>query len=177
MSSRAGALAVHRFAERRPFVANNRVDLPCPHAHSHQSGGTRVNPEPVEDKVLLLPDKRVIAYFMHESERTDASTMLKNVQVTDSYAIGDIDDARIVDLERKGLIVQPLHPPAADPTPTAALARSVELRGIRASPRAAIDASLRLCHCRRLYATRNLSFSSLADPRSDRRCSRCRRRA
>lgn len=54
-----------------------------------------------------LPDTRVIAYFMHESEQADASAMLRNVQVTDSYAIGDIDETQIADLESKGLIVQP----------------------------------------------------------------------
>jgi serine protease AprX len=83
-----------------------------------------------------MADTRVIAYFMHEHEQAAAAATLRNAQTTDSYVVGDLDDAQIADLERRGLIVQRLDTPAADLTPTAELVRSVELRTFRAARRA-----------------------------------------
>jgi subtilisin family serine protease len=83
-----------------------------------------------------MPDTRVIAYFMHEGEQTAATSMLTNVEVTDSYVIGDIDEARIADLQRAGLIVQPMPAPDVGASPSVAFARSVELRSARARRRA-----------------------------------------
>jgi hypothetical protein len=60
-----------------------------------------------------MPDTRVIAYFVHEGEQTAATSMLRNVEVAASYAIGDIDEAKIADLQRAGLIVQPMLAPDA----------------------------------------------------------------
>jgi subtilisin family serine protease len=65
--------------------------------------------------------KHVIAYAMDESERDTAAEMVDNAQVTESYVIGDIDEDRIEELERAGLVVDEVAPPGR-PT-TAAMAR------------------------------------------------------
>jgi serine protease AprX len=65
--------------------------------------------------------KHVIAYAMHASERDVAADMVDNAQVTESYVIGDIDENRIEELERAGLVVDEVAP-AGRPT-TAAMAR------------------------------------------------------
>ena len=65
--------------------------------------------------------KHVIAYVMHETERALAAQRVENAQVTDSYVIGDIDEANIEELERAGLVVDELAP-AGRPR-TAAMAR------------------------------------------------------
>jgi serine protease AprX len=65
--------------------------------------------------------KHVIAYALHETDRNAAERLLENAQVTDSYVIGDIDEDRIEELERAGLVVDELAP-AGRPT-TAAMAR------------------------------------------------------
>jgi hypothetical protein len=40
-----------------------------------------------------MATKHVIAYVMHETERDLAAQQVENAQVTDSYVIGDIDEA------------------------------------------------------------------------------------
>ena len=65
--------------------------------------------------------KHVIAYAMHEAERDLAAQQVENAQVTESYVIGDIDEDRIEELERAGLVVDEV-PPAGRPT-TNAMAR------------------------------------------------------
>ncbi|MGH9875830.1 MAG: S8 family serine peptidase [Pyrinomonadaceae bacterium] len=50
--------------------------------------------------------KRVIAHFMHEYERGDVLSQLSQTIVTDGFAIGDIDEDQISDLEKKGIIFQ-----------------------------------------------------------------------
>jgi hypothetical protein len=79
---------------------------------------------------------RVIAYFMHEHEKAVATATLTNAQTTDSYVVGDIDDAQIPDLERNGLMVQRFETPPANLTPTADLVHAVEFRTFRAARRA-----------------------------------------
>ena len=68
-----------------------------------------------------MATKHVIAYAMHETELGDAARMVENAQVTESYVIGDIDEDRIEELERAGLVVDEVAP-AGRPT-TAAMAR------------------------------------------------------
>lgn len=68
-----------------------------------------------------MATKRVIAYAMDETERYTAEQIVDNAQVTESYVIGDVDEDRIEDLERAGLVVDELAPPGR-PT-TAAMAR------------------------------------------------------
>jgi subtilisin family serine protease len=53
-----------------------------------------------------VAETRVIAHFMHDSEKAEATQLLHDPEVTDSYVIGRIDDTEIPDLEQHGLIVQ-----------------------------------------------------------------------
>src|SRR5678815_4880073 len=64
-----------------------------------------------------MASKRVIAYFMHESEEGAANARLRNVQRTESYLLGDIDEKEIADLEKEGLLVQEIAPPEEAETP------------------------------------------------------------
>jgi hypothetical protein len=56
-----------------------------------------------------MPKRRIIAHFMHERERDTAKQMMSHVQATESYVFGEIDEERIPDLQRQGLIVQTLE--------------------------------------------------------------------
>ncbi len=64
-----------------------------------------------------MADKTVIAYFMHEVERDAARNMLSGAEVTESYVLGTIDEGRIPDLERQGLIVQVIDDESTEETP------------------------------------------------------------
>jgi subtilisin family serine protease len=68
-----------------------------------------------------MATKHVIAYAMDETERDEAARLVENAQVTESYVIGDIDEDRIEELERAGLVVDEVAP-AGRPT-TGAMAR------------------------------------------------------
>ena len=88
--------------------------------------------------------KRVIAYFMHETEEQAARARLQNVQSTESYVLGDIEESQIADLERDGLVVQEVAPPSDAETPGRAFDVLPGLRrtmgrapGTRAAPEAA----------------------------------------
>ncbi len=50
--------------------------------------------------------KRVIAYYMHEREQSEALRRMSAPEVTDSFAIGEMNDNDIEALRRAGLIVQ-----------------------------------------------------------------------
>ena len=69
--------------------------------------------------------KRIIAYYMHEEELYAAQTAMPTAQATDSFVMGDIDEAAIGDLEARGLIVQEL-PDAPPPPPLASLSPALE---------------------------------------------------
>ena len=62
-----------------------------------------------------MADVKVIAYFMHEHEQNAATTAVKNARVTDSYVIGDIDETKVADLQRAGLIVERMRPAPPNP--------------------------------------------------------------
>ena len=68
-----------------------------------------------------MATKHVIAYAMHETELAAAGPIVENAQWTASYVIGDVDEDRIEELERAGLVVDEVAP-AGRPT-TAAMAR------------------------------------------------------
>lgn len=53
-----------------------------------------------------VAEAKVIAHFMHDSEKAEATQRLHDAEVTDSYVIGGIDDSEIPDLEQHGLIIQ-----------------------------------------------------------------------
>ncbi|HEV7684792.1 MAG TPA: S8 family serine peptidase [Pyrinomonadaceae bacterium] len=52
--------------------------------------------------------KRVIAHFMHEYEADQVRPLLSETIVTDGFAMGEIDEERIPDLEKQGIIFQEL---------------------------------------------------------------------
>lgn len=59
--------------------------------------------------------KNVIAYFMHESEMAAAQNVMSNVQATESFVIGNIDENEIDALRTKGLFVQEMAAPQTTP--------------------------------------------------------------
>jgi serine protease AprX len=80
-----------------------------------------------------MAKKRICAYFMHEHELAEAQKRMTNVDSTDSYLVGEIEENEIAELEKKGLIVQKIDVAPGQETPTAELARSVGLRSARAT--------------------------------------------
>ncbi|HVT15510.1 MAG TPA: S8 family serine peptidase [Thermoanaerobaculia bacterium] len=58
--------------------------------------------------------KSVVAYYMHESERTAAEALLKSSESTDSFAVGEIEESDIEKLSAAGVIVQDAAEPPAD---------------------------------------------------------------
>lgn len=80
-----------------------------------------------------MPNKRVMAFYMHESERSTAQMMMPRAQSTDSFALGEADDAAIAEMKAKGLIVHEL--PAAQGAAPALEAFRGEMR-VRAFPQA-----------------------------------------
>lgn len=69
-----------------------------------------------------MAKKRVIAYFMHETEQLAATRLMPGAEITDSFAIGEIDEKDENTLRGAGLVIQeePL-PPAAIVSPTFSL--------------------------------------------------------
>ena len=65
--------------------------------------------------------KRVIAYFLHESDRDEILGRLTSVEMTDSFAIGDIEEEDIAELQNQGIVVQPQAPLAEQSPRSAAL--------------------------------------------------------
>jgi hypothetical protein len=55
-----------------------------------------------------MATKRIIAYFMHEAERDQARPLLQNVEETDSFLVGDIDEKSMANIKSAGLIVEEL---------------------------------------------------------------------
>jgi serine protease AprX len=59
--------------------------------------------------MVSMTKKRVIAYFMHDSELKAAKTRMNKVESeTESYLLGEIDESTIPQLQEQGLIVQEL---------------------------------------------------------------------
>src|SRR5262245_52070460 len=73
-----------------------------------------------------MAKKRVIAFFMHETEQAAAKREIQGGTSTDSYVMGEIDENRINTLKADGLIVQEL--PAA---PAPATLPLEEIHGVR----------------------------------------------
>jgi serine protease AprX len=64
-----------------------------------------------------MATKRIIAFFMHEPEQTEALRLMRNAQTTESYVIGDIDDGDIAALEARGIVCQEVPAPRPPETP------------------------------------------------------------
>ena len=90
-----------------------------------------------------MATKRVIAYYMHESEQAAAVQAMTAPEVTDSFAIGEIDEAQIPALEQQGLVMQVLPdtaPPPPPPTPAPSLGMLATAPAPSFGPRAAAPA-------------------------------------
>lgn len=93
-----------------------------------------------------MATKRIIAHYMHEGERAQASNSLKNAQVTDSFAMGEIDESQIPALQKEGLIIQiledalPAETPAAERQPIRAYRRNPVLSRAVTSMMGTLDA-------------------------------------
>src|SRR5262245_43445822 len=57
-----------------------------------------------------MATKRILAHFMHESERDAALPLINQPKITESYILGEIDEDKIPNLRQQGLIVQVLNP-------------------------------------------------------------------
>lgn len=64
-----------------------------------------------------MTTKRIIAYYMHESEEAIASSLLRNYERTESYLVGEAEESVIADLRNRGLVVQELGPGTEAETP------------------------------------------------------------
>jgi serine protease AprX len=77
-----------------------------------------------------MAKKKIIAHFMHESEEAEARQRMTDVETTDSYLVGEINEDEIPALREKGLIVQSIEEQPQIETP----ARDVEpFLGVRIS--------------------------------------------
>lgn len=72
--------------------------------------------------------KRIMAHFMDERERDAARQKMTQVEETESYLLGEIDEDDIPDLEQQGLIVQIVEEEGKPETPGG---ESVPIPGIR----------------------------------------------
>jgi serine protease AprX len=96
-----------------------------------------------------MPKRRIIAHFMHERERDTAKQMMSNVQATESYVFGEIDEEGIPDLQRQGLTVQtldeqpPIETPGRESQPLPGISiskpRPSSLRGLPSGPSAVAE--------------------------------------
>lgn len=70
-----------------------------------------------------MAKKRVIAYFMHESEQVAAEKLMPGAQITDSFAVGEINESDENILRSQGLVIQeePVEVSAAVTSPTLSL--------------------------------------------------------
>lgn len=66
-----------------------------------------------------MAKKRIIAHFMHEQERDRARQMMTQLDETESYLLGEIDEDDIRHLEQEGLIVQLVEEQPEPETPAA----------------------------------------------------------
>ncbi len=68
---------------------------------------------------------------MHESEQAEAQRMMPSAFMTESFAIGEVDESQIPEMEKAGLLIQtqPVAPPAAPPGPAPLDDHVVALRG------------------------------------------------
>lgn len=58
-----------------------------------------------------MAKQRIIAYYMHESEAAAAAEIMQNAQPTESFMIGDVEEADLPRLKAAGCIVQNLDEP------------------------------------------------------------------
>jgi serine protease AprX len=92
-----------------------------------------------------MASRRVIAHYMHESERDDALSRLSSSQDTGAYVVGQGDDDAIATLKKSGLIVEDVQevPPLRASEMFTALVgpKRVRLREMRPPAGAAFEAT------------------------------------
>src|SRR5215467_3590817 len=66
-----------------------------------------------------MAKKRVIVYYMHEAEQAAALKAMPSASVTDSFAIGEIEESDENALRKEGLVVQDQQVAAAEDFPSA----------------------------------------------------------
>ena len=88
-----------------------------------------------------MAKQRVIAYFMDESERNAAEQVMTSAQVTDSFAIGEMDDAQVTELRKQGIIVnvEPSFVTPEEPPPPPSPGTAAFGFGLTASAQKAFD--------------------------------------
>jgi serine protease AprX len=62
-----------------------------------------------------MAQRRFIAFYMHETEAGVAASIMKNATATESFMIGEVDDADLATLESAGIKLQPLDEPSPPP--------------------------------------------------------------
>ncbi|HEU5218713.1 MAG TPA: hypothetical protein VFU23_08635, partial [Gemmatimonadales bacterium] len=82
-----------------------------------------------------MPKKRVIAFGLHETEISAATQVLGYAAVTESFVVGDADDAEIAALRARGLVVKEV--PEEEPKPVTRGGRVAFGAGGARLPRAA----------------------------------------
>jgi serine protease AprX len=78
-----------------------------------------------------MAKKQVIAYFMHEEEMNEAQRRIPGGESTESYVVGEIEEADIPALQSKGLVVQEVQAPDELETPGMMFESASARRGAR----------------------------------------------
>lgn len=79
-----------------------------------------------------MAKKRVIAYYMHEREQYAATQLMSSPEVTDSFAIGEVEESEIAGLRAQGVIVvEPPAEPAEEPSEDAGAGPATRTRSVR----------------------------------------------
>ena len=90
-----------------------------------------------------MATKRIIAHYMHETERDRALQLMSATEDTGAYVLGTLDDSQIPALEQDGLIVEEVGdvPPLRAPEAFEAIAgpRRASARMSRAEPGGGLD--------------------------------------
>src|SRR5688572_8980203 len=55
-----------------------------------------------------MPTRKILAFFMHEYEEQACLDIIKSARRTESYIIGEVDDAQLEELKKKNILVQTL---------------------------------------------------------------------
>ena len=76
-----------------------------------------------------MSKQRVIAFGMHETELDAANYALSEPVRSESYVIGEIEEAEIAALEQQGLVVERVEPSAGLPETPAVARRGVAAAG------------------------------------------------
>ena len=98
----------------------------------------------------ILATKRIIVYYMHETEMNEAKSMMPQSEVTESFLLGDIDETAIPQLQQKGLIVQVLDDKPTPETPGREPEISVGVRSKGRRPAPSPAQSDHVSSCRRI---------------------------